>query len=137
MRKQFGSFAEAGTPIFQPDRPIGEFLRFRQISAEAKPLRIRIMRKPCGRRWERFGIMFEFRAEAKPLENRIWRKPGGSLAEEIWIYFEFQRGSKAVGENNLAEAGRKPRGSVNISVRFCRIGFYFTSCTYIGTYVRM
>ena len=98
MRKQFGSFAEAGTPISQPDRPAGEFLRFRQISAEAKQPRIRIMRKACGRRWERFGIMFEFRAEAKPLENRIWRKLGGSLAEEIWIYFEFQRGSKTIGE---------------------------------------
>ena len=98
MRKQFGSFAEAGTPISQPDRPAGEFLRFRQISAEAKPPRIRILRKACGSRWERFGIMFEFRAEAKPLENRIWRKPGGSLAEDIWIYFDFQRGSKVADE---------------------------------------
>ena len=71
MRKQFGSFAEAGTLISQSDRPAGEFLRFRQISAEAKSLRIRIMRKACGSRWERFGIMFKFRAEAKPLENRI------------------------------------------------------------------
>ena len=71
MRKQFGSFAEAGIPISQPDRPAGEFLRFRQISAEAKSLRIRIMRKACGRRLGRFGLMFEFPAEAKPLENRI------------------------------------------------------------------
>ena len=118
MRKQFGSFAEAGTPISQPDRPAGEFLRFRQISAEAKPPWIRISRKACGRCWERFGIMFEFCAEAKSLENRIWRKPGGSLAEDIWIYFDFQRGSKAADEWNLAEAGRKPCGSVNIWVRF-------------------
>ena len=29
MRKQFGSFAEAGTLISQSDRPAGEFLRFR------------------------------------------------------------------------------------------------------------
>ena len=71
MRKQFGSFAEAGTLISQSDRPAGEFLRFRQISAEAKSLRIRIMRKACGRRSGRFGIMLEFPAEAKPLENRI------------------------------------------------------------------
>ena len=71
MRKQFGSFAEAGTLISQSDRQAGEFLRFRQISAEAKPPRIRIMRKACGSRWGRFGIMFEFPAEAKPLENRI------------------------------------------------------------------
>ena len=71
MRKQFGSFAEAGTLISQSDRPAGEFLRFRQISAEAKSLRIRIMRKACGRRLGRFGLMFEFPAEAKPLENRI------------------------------------------------------------------
>ena len=71
IRKQCGSFAEAGTPISQPDRPAGKFLRFRQISAEAKPLWIRIMRKACGRRLERFGIMSEFRAEAIPSQNRI------------------------------------------------------------------
>ena len=70
-KRQFGSFAEAGTLISQSDRPAGEFLRFRQISAEAKSLRIRIMRKACGRRSGRFGIMLEFPAEAKPLENRI------------------------------------------------------------------
>ena len=71
MRKRCGSFAEAGTLISQSDQPAGEFLRFRQISAEAKSLRIRTMRKACGRRSGRFGIMFEFPAEAKPLENRI------------------------------------------------------------------
>ena len=71
MRKQFGSFAEAGTLISQSDRPAGEFLRFCQISPEAKSLRIRIMRKACGRRSGRCEIMFEFPAEAKPLENRI------------------------------------------------------------------
>ena len=98
MRKQFGSFAEAGTLISQSDRPAGEFLRLRQISPEAKSLRIRIMRKACGRRSGRFGIMFEFPAEAKRLENRISRKPIGSFAEEIWIYFDFHRGSKAADE---------------------------------------
>ena len=71
MRKQFGSFAEAGTLISQSKRPAGEFLRFRQISAEAKSLRIRIMPKACGRRSGRFGIMFEFPAEAQRSENRI------------------------------------------------------------------
>ena len=71
MRKRCGSFAEAGTLISQSDRPAGEFLRFRQISAEAKSLRIRIMRKACGRRSGRFGIMLKFPAEAKRLENRI------------------------------------------------------------------
>ena len=106
MRKQFGSF--------RGSRAAGEFLRFRQIFAEAKPPWIKISRKACGRCWDRFGIMFEFRAEAKLLENRIWRKPDGSLAEGIWIYFEFQRGSKRRRRiefgGSWAEASRKISG---------------------------
>ena len=69
------------------------------------------------------GFTLNLSAEAKLPTNGIWQKLGGSLVEDIWNYVEIPCGSKATGERNLAEAGRKLRGRVNITHHFDVGGF--------------